>query len=200
MRIAFTGTSGTGKSTLAKALAERLSLPLLSEDHQEILRAVSLLQTARSQGREVEHELNGCRKALLGWLDQRESDQEEKAAFVADRFSVDIAAAWLSFDLSQGDDDDAAKLIARCRRQAILFDAIIAPSPQGVSYTLQNEGGITRQVSLTRRIMSHSLLLGLSLQWAKGKLIVIPEAVTVLEERLHFVSGQLGLSSGEQLN
>jgi nicotinamide riboside kinase len=95
MRIAITGAHGTGKTTLANALAEKLGLPLITE---------SARQEARERGIESVEQLKRnkelAREFQWGVLRRQvAAEQEHPNGFVSDRSRVDCLAYWAVYNL-----------------------------------------------------------------------------------------------------
>ena len=92
-RIALSGSAGTGKSTLGRALAERAGVPFIEEGHATCL--------ARGRGLDL-HTLSrdGLGELIVElWDEQQQRERECARGFVADRSSIDFAAFWLHYGL-----------------------------------------------------------------------------------------------------
>ncbi len=114
MRIAVTGSAGTGKSTLVEHLARRLELPVVPEGMREYLERTGVNL----------HDLgsDGLQGLVLGlWQDRLPREQAEH--FVADRCAVDFAAFWLfyRFHDAPGSDQHLATWQAHAQR----YDAVV---------------------------------------------------------------------------
>lgn len=104
LRIAFSGSAGTGKTTLARRLAGELGLPYLPEGMRAYL---------ESGGADL-HALgrDGLRALVLRlWDEQRDAEARATAGFVADRSAYDFAAFWIYYGYA-ADDADTARLFA----------------------------------------------------------------------------------------
>ena len=93
-RIGVTGAPGMGKTELAKAVAEKLRLPLVSVAVEEVLKArrIDLIQASlnKSLARELQYAL------FLAQID--EEDRSER--FVSDRTTIDCLAHFRLYDLN----------------------------------------------------------------------------------------------------
>ena len=99
-RIALSGSAGTGKSTLGRALAHRLEIPYLPEGMRDRIEAGLSLHA-------LDHaELKALVQDL--WAEQHAREEaaiREHGGFVADRSPVDFLAFWLHYRFT---DDMAA--------------------------------------------------------------------------------------------
>jgi nicotinamide riboside kinase len=115
-RLALSGSAGTGKSTLGRALAARLDVPYLPEGMRLRIEAGLDLHA-------ISHA--GLRDLLLDlWQEQRAWEAEAEACgFVADRSSVDFAAFWLHYRF--GEDPSAAAFCGETLDHARRYDQIV---------------------------------------------------------------------------
>ncbi|MFT5052312.1 MAG: nicotinamide riboside kinase [Chlamydiales bacterium] len=116
LRIAISGSAGTGKTTLGKALARRLEVPFIEEGMRK-----------RIEGGLQLHELsNPERRALLSelWDEQRELEQRAGSSFVVDRSAFDYIAFWLHYALYDELDDSEA-WIGRLRSEGERYDRVL---------------------------------------------------------------------------
>ena len=114
LRIAVTGSAGTGKTTLVRALSAASDLPVIGEEMRAYLLSggarLAVLEPARAAG------------VLAGlWKARQEAEQDHAAAgFIADNCSVDFAA----YALQHGCADESGSLIDEACAAASRYDAI----------------------------------------------------------------------------
>ncbi len=105
-RIAFSGSAGIGKTTLARRLAAALGLPYLAEGMRQFLEAGGDLH-ALGPG--------GLRDLVLRlWEQQRAAEDAAFRAFggfVSDRSAFDIGAFWIYYGFA-ADDADTRRIFA----------------------------------------------------------------------------------------
>src|SRR5687768_8702960 len=84
MRIAISGSAGVGKTTLARAISERLGLPMIDEEMRAFL---------ENGGRPLSAQSRDEAAQTLDQLWRRRRDRERSAdRFIADNASIDFAA------------------------------------------------------------------------------------------------------------
>ena len=114
MRIAVTGSAGTGKSTLVGQLGPRLGLPVVPEGMREYLERTGVNLHDLRPG--------GLQELVLGLWDDR-LPHEEAPGFVADRCAVDFAAFWLFYRFHDAPRSD--EYLATWTRHAQRYDAVV---------------------------------------------------------------------------
>ena len=124
-RIGLSGSAGTGKSTLGRALAARLDLPYLPEGMRRRIEGGLSLHA-------LDHD--GLRR-LVGelWAEQVEAEEAALAqagGFVSDRSPVDFAAFWLHYHFT-GEQAETAALFAAVEERLARYDRVIS-LPWGV--------------------------------------------------------------------
>lgn len=105
MRIAFIGASGTGKTTLAKALADHMALPM---------NPFGVRDAAARMGLESPYDadLRGLRTELQKTvLSSKVQWEKETPHFVTDRSTLDILAYTYAHDIKLALDPDFRKVV-----------------------------------------------------------------------------------------
>lgn len=118
-RLALSGSAGTGKSTLGRALAAELDLPYLDEGMRRRLEAGLDLHDLSHEGF----------RALLWELWEEQGAAEDAAVashggFVADRSHWDFAAFWLHYRFAS-DLDETERFFAAVRQRADAVDRVL---------------------------------------------------------------------------
>lgn len=198
MKIAISGSGGIGKTTLGRALAERLHLPFLEENLEPLVRAGAELHR-RKQGAAASADVaaseNNYLAAVDAWLADRQHQQESHPdGFVADRWALDILQRWLLGGRSE-DDAKTAALIRHVRAQANRLDLVIVPPMLRLRDETDNEAGLRRISALGPRLLSHALYCGLLEQLTQVPRLYLAARPTTVEQRVEQV-----LATIERLN
>jgi hypothetical protein len=196
MKIALTGSVGTGKTTLAKALAESLHLPFLEEDFTGVIKAVETLRHEQKQaGGQSSDAQRAYVEAGLTWLRKRGAAQAAHEGFVADRFAFDLLARWIVAGVGAADNEWFLKLLAECRRQGNALDLIVMPplvigNAGAVAATAAlgpNEAGLRRREKISDRVLLHSVTRGLMDQFLRTPKLHLPRSADTPEKRVALV-------------
>lgn len=121
-RIALTGSAGTGKTTLGRALSAATGLPYIPEGMRERIEAGLDLHTLGRDGL----------RALIGelWAEQRAREDAaiaQHGGFVADRSPVDYAAFYLTYGFVEPADAPDAFFAATAAPLAALDALVVLP-------------------------------------------------------------------------
>ncbi len=178
-RIALSGSAGTGKTTLGRALAAHLGLPFLEEGMRARLEAGLDLHTLAPPAlAELIEEL---------WAEQDAAERAADGGFVADRSSLDYAAFWLHYGLYH-DEPSTERFVERMAAAARRYDGI-ALCPWGV-LSLDADG--VRSTNPWVQLRYQVVVEGLLERYAPaGRVLRVP-ASELLERRVAALLEALG--------
>lgn len=136
MRIALTGASSTGKTTLAKALLDdhrfnKYVRTLLKVDARKIIESYNCKnvdEMTRKQLQDFE----------LRYFQIKKEQETEQDNFLSERSFVDIAAYWIVRDTYDCTLEEQEKLIEPCKQQSSNYDLTIY-LPFGL-FTFESDG------------------------------------------------------------
>lgn len=185
-RIAISGSAGTGKTALGRALAGRLGLPFIPEGMRERLAAGLDVHT-------LSHE--AFRDLVVELYDESRAAMAEATArhggFVADRGPVDYLAFWLYYGFSD-DQPATAAFAARVARDAQDVDAVVVLPWGAIPFVAD---GI-RSPNPWRQLHFQALFEGLALSRIEAdRLLWLPADVCAPDAREVWVLERLGLNS-----
>lgn len=123
MKIALTGSSSTGKTTLAVELMKDSTLVArlgehLEERARELLRAMGHTSMDRMSRAET-------RAFQLAYIEAKEQREAQLTRFLVDRSFVDAVAYWIERDDPSDELGLHGVLLDRCRRGALAYDGHI---------------------------------------------------------------------------
>jgi predicted ATPase len=177
-RIAFSGSAGTGKSTLARAVAEHLGVPYIEEGfRRRVDEGLLMYKLDDAQRRELMREM---------WAEQRAREVGATDGFVSDRSSVDFAAFWLHYGLEDSE-EETERFLADMRRDASGVDRVVL-CPWGV-LPLESDG--VRSTNRWLQLRYQALVEGMHARMTeRDKLLRVPDTDD-LDARVAFVLERL---------
>ncbi|MAH85603.1 MAG: hypothetical protein CBB68_15370 [Rhodospirillaceae bacterium TMED8] len=175
IKLAVSGSAGTGKSSLAMALSKSLNLPYLEESFR-----------SRCEDGLVFQDLSRAAQSLLiVELYSEAIDQVTKCSdgFVQDRCPIDFLAFWLHYGF-WNEEKSSKDLFKRVQKDLSYYDRIIM-LPWGV-FDIQEDG--VRSTNCWLQLKFQSLVEGLVNRLAPKDLIYwMPNDIDVRQERVDHV-------------
>lgn len=194
MRIAISGPVGSGKTTLATALSERLSLPVIPEDMTQIVGFTSRIAQARTHN--APPQVIGAMhkdwmKAHVDWVKRRKTQANLHNAFISDRWEADILSFWLVMFGQFYPDKDTKFILDQMVEAATHLTVLIRLPPAPFFFGKVNDAGLMRRSQLTIQLLYDSLRDGLLRHCPTLRIIDLPASLTTIEGRCDFVVAQL---------
>jgi hypothetical protein len=194
MRIVVSGSPGSGKTTLVKALAERFRLPIISENLMPIYLTKRSFTSLKSNGYASDFVLQDAfdkwTDSYLEWADERARLYAQFGKFVADRWEADMLSNWLSIFSSVQVDEKTSKLILDMQSKAKTLTFAVMLPPQTTLSEAKNEDGLNRQTSYTHRMM-RDLLTDALIGRCEVPLLWLPREPFIVEERVRAVEAAI---------
>ena len=188
LRIAVSGPAGAGKTTLVKALAAELSLPIIDEGLRALYDAqVALHQASRTPGTPPDVQrraLTNWMKTYFDWCDVRGAAYSQHPDFVADRWELDLFSYWLHAFVQYNTYDDTRRLHEIFLERSREFDLFVMLPVGTFDVEEHNEVGLRRQTSHNRSVLTQSSFTGLLFQVPGSAPRYAPLLVESVERRL----------------
>lgn len=176
-RIALSGSAGTGKTTLGRALAARWKVPYVPEGMRERI----------ERGLDLHTLGHDALRALLWELWEEQQHREDVAlrevgGFVSDRSPVDYLAFWLLYGFFT-DDAETRRLEGAVEARLGTLDRVVV-LPHGI-LPLQADG--VRSSNPWIQLRYQSLVEGLLHRRVAAEQLALLPALTALDERVSWV-------------
>lgn len=178
MRIAISGCAGIGKSTLSRALANKLNISLVEENYTALF---SPPGTFNSEAIKLIPLFNRV-------LAEKNQLMKQAAAFVVDRTALDLLNLWMAKGLSAYP-QATADFSQLCQAEAANYDLVIFPPWGALPHRPHdaNDGRI-RVKDPWIQLRNHAAILGLTRMWVdEQKIICLPTDLQSLEQWLAFI-------------
>lgn len=127
VRIGITGSQGTGKSTLATALARMLDLPLITEQARRVAKEMGItsLKELKNDGEKGKLFQLNCLTYQLAAERARSN-----SGFISDRTTIDNAAYWLKWHAHKWPSDTSNNYYKQAMTNIKNYDLVIYVPPE----------------------------------------------------------------------
>lgn len=120
MRIGLLGAQGTGKTTLAEALAKQLELPLITEQVRDIARDMGI-----NSPKDLQHDPLQGALFQMECLRRQIKAEEKLRRFVSDRTTIDNAVYWMKWHSHKADSAENNKYYRLAEENADKYDLLV---------------------------------------------------------------------------
>ena len=182
MKIAVSGASCTGKTTLGESLAVRLDLPFIAEN-------LSAMFESGWPKRQVPEE---AAKALVACIEEKAALESSAGQFVVDRCPLDLMNFWQFHGLARH--SAGVDFYDLCERAMGRYDFVVLTPWDGVPLVQKSASGeARRQMNPWIQFISSVRIAGLAHHFVEpARIIAIPRHVESRDDRLAFVVAALG--------
>jgi len=191
LKLAISGPTGSGKTTLAKALADKLGLPVLPEDMADSIQKEQafrqLKKTETTEKSVLDQALAAWAQSHVDWFRRRANSYAETPGFVADRWEADLLDTWLIKLGSQVNEKYTEALYNSMRNQSKQLDFVIMLPFQPAMGGERNDEGHKRAGGFAARLTKTAMTRGLIQQCTGLKVIDLPVGHFTVEQRVDIV-------------
>lgn len=173
MKIALSGSGSTGKSTLAKAVAEKYNVPIIPEFAREVAEKMKIENI-----RKVTPDIYFTFQENI--LKRKLEEEKKYETFIADRSTADVAAYYFRWCCRDMEDDKNKQYIDLCFENLKNYDKIILLPWNSIPV----EADGFRSAKLYYQYEIHCLILGI-LNDQKIDYEIMPEKS--LEDRIKYL-------------
>jgi len=188
VKIAISGSAGTGKTTLARALAQRHECVLINEGYDDFFdQQYNFIRSRRE-----------LKRRILSLVESKHESEAQYSAFVADRCPADLFNLWMTQGFGE-DQKMTGTLYGRCRVIVEKYDRVIVLPWNAIPLKqLEKAENRRRKMNPWHQLYNHANIIGLLHQWVMpSKLLPIPHGVTTVAERVEMV-GDAARDLGER--
>jgi hypothetical protein len=181
MKIAISGSAGTGKTTVVTALAKAFDIPSIDEDYDEFFdEHCNLLNPPQR-----------LKSRILVTFDAKNRQEDSFPDFVADRCPVDLFNLWMTRGFGR-DQKLTAMFYDRCRWAMKKYDYVVVLPWGAIPLKQIAEPGLRRRtMNPWSQLHNHANVIGLVHQWVQPeKLVPIPFALSRVCDRVDYLVGK----------
>jgi Cdc6-like AAA superfamily ATPase len=194
-KIAIEGESGTGKTTLAKAIASDLSIGYFPENLKEMYENLFKYKKAM---RDYESEekilflLEQFLEKIDEWIIDRLNKQNRLQGYVLDRSIINLFALILDNAIGIKNNQFIERIRGLLRRESdALHLTVVLPLSEFSFLPSKNEDGLNRVINLGSKLRYQSLVAGLCLTLVRTPVLFVPFDCKTVDERLSLIKEKL---------
>ena len=179
IKIAISGSAGTGKTTLALALASKFRCMTIAESYDDFF----------DDDCEFIKPASRLRHQIVETLELKHRAEIARSDFIADRCPADLFNLWLSRGFASYE-KETADFYNRCRSYMQKYNRIIVlPWSELLLQQVKIHGSRRQRVMNSWiQLHNHSTMIGLLQQWvAPNRLLPVPFDVVETNARIEFV-------------
>jgi SpoVK/Ycf46/Vps4 family AAA+-type ATPase len=186
---------GTGKTTLARALADRFEVPLIAESMRGIADADRDYSAAMERRDSADLQRLGQAMAdeFLAWKAMRATEYASHTGFVADRWDADLLDWWLvafGRGASQVDSFTSQFIDGLVAASASIDLAVLTPVMPPFAGG-ENDEGNGRLVNMTKHVLSNTLTAGVIRRFTTVPVLELPARPMSVDQRVDAVVAAL---------
>ncbi|MFT4581430.1 MAG: hypothetical protein ACI915_000162 [Gammaproteobacteria bacterium] len=184
MKIAILGSAGTGKTTVATALAKGCTIPLIEESYDEFF-------DGNFKFLNPPHRL---KSRILVTFDSKDRQEDSLSDFVADRCPVDLFNLWMTQGFGR-DQKLTATFYDQCRRAMTKYDYVVVLPWGAIPLKQISEPGFRRRtMNPWSQLHNHATVIGLVHQWVQPeRLVPIPFGLSNISDRVSYLARKFSI-------
>lgn len=190
-KIVISGSVGSGKTTLAKALGQALNLPVLTENLRGIYRGLETFRQYAHNPQSSTHDKQRVVQKLMqqftDWTKDRQQLYQQHPGFIADRWEADLVDLWLKLFADLPCDAQTEQLLVDMRQKAHTFTCAVMLPPYVFQAEAENEDGLKRRQSMNLTLLSSLVTSGLHRQCPGLHTLHLSPKIISVEDRVAHV-------------
>jgi DNA polymerase III delta prime subunit len=198
-KIAIEGESGTGKTTLAKAIAIDLSIEYFPENLKDLYENLFIYKKAVID-HESEENILLLQKQFLekinACMNDRVKKQNQLQGYVLDRSVIKLFALLLNNAIGIKNNQFIERMLGLLQREAdALHLTVVLPLSEYSFLPSHNEDGLNRVIALGSKLRYQSLVAGLCLTAVRTPILFVPSYCKTVDERVSLIKEKLDYPS-----
>jgi hypothetical protein len=194
-KISIEGETGTGKTTLAKAIASDLSIEYFPENLKDLYENLFIYKKALNDNESEEKVLfllEQFLKKIDEWIINRLNKQGGLQGYVLDRSIINILALILNNAIGIKNNQFIERILGLLQRESdALHLTVILPLSEYSFLPSMNEDGLNRTIVLGHKLRYQSLVAGLCLTLVRTPVLFVPFDCKTVDERVSLIKEKL---------